>query len=69
MAFVKNHSTDHALLSIVDEIRSNIDKGLFSCGVFVDLKKPSTPLTMKIFWLNLITMVSGQLQMTGSDPT
>ena len=37
--FRKNHSTDHALLSIFEEIRSNIDKGLFSCGVFVDLEK------------------------------
>ena len=37
--FRKKHSTDHALLSIVEEIRSNLDKGLFSCGVFVDLEK------------------------------
>ena len=37
--FRKNHSTDHALLSIVEEIRSNLDKGLFSCGIFVDLEK------------------------------
>ena len=37
--FRKNRSTDHALLSIVEEIRYNLDKGLFSCGVFVDLEK------------------------------
>ena len=37
--FRKKHSTDHALLSIVEVIRSNLDKGLFSFGVFVDLEK------------------------------
>ena len=37
--FRKKYSTDDAILSIVEEIRSNLDKGLFSCGVFVDLEK------------------------------
>ena len=37
--FRKKHSTEHALLSIVDEIRKNLDKGIFSCGVFIDLEK------------------------------
>ena len=37
--FRKKYSTDHALLSIVEEIRQNLDNGLFSCGVFVDLEK------------------------------
>ena len=37
--FRKTYSTEHDRLSIVEEIKSNLDKGLFSCGVFVDLEK------------------------------
>ena len=37
--FRKQHSTSHALLSIIDEIRHNLDNNTFSCGVFVDLEK------------------------------
>ena len=37
--FRKGHSTNHALISIVEEIRTNLDKGLYTCGVFVDLEK------------------------------
>jgi len=37
--FRKNHSTNHALLGIVEKIRNNMDNGLFTCGVFVDLEK------------------------------
>ena len=31
-------STQHALIDIVDRTQLNIDK-LFSCGIFIDLKK------------------------------
>ena len=37
--FRKKNSTNHALLSIVEKIRSNLDKKMFSCGIFVDLEK------------------------------
>ena len=37
--FRKKYSTEHALLSIVEEIRNNLDNGEFSCGVFIDLEK------------------------------
>ena len=37
--FRKKHSTTHALLSMVETIRSNLDRKLYSCGVFVDLEK------------------------------
>ena len=37
--FRKKYSTNHALLSIVEKIRTNLDKKMFSCGVFVDLEK------------------------------
>ena len=35
----QRHSTEHAILDIVIAIKSNMDAGKFSCGVFVDLKK------------------------------
>ena len=37
--FRKSHSTQHAILDIVNSIQSNMDQGLFSCGIFIDLKK------------------------------
>ena len=37
--FRQGHSTEHAILDIVNAIQSNMDAGKFSCGVFVDLKK------------------------------
>ena len=37
--FRKSHSTQHAILDIINEIQSNMDKRLFSCGIFIDLKK------------------------------
>ena len=38
-SFCKAHSTQHAILDIVNTIQTNMDKHLFSCGVFIDLKK------------------------------
>ena len=37
--FRKKYSTNHALLSIVEEIRESLDKKSFACGVFIDLEK------------------------------
>ena len=37
--FRQAHSTEHAILDMVESIRTNMDKRLFSCGVFIDLKK------------------------------
>ena len=37
--FRKQRSTEHAILVIVNKIQSNMDKGMFSCGVFIDLQK------------------------------
>ena len=37
--FRKKHSTAHTLISLIEEIRSHLDKGQFSCGVFIDLQK------------------------------
>ena len=37
--FRKKYSTNHALISIVEQVRKNMDNKIFSCGVFVDLEK------------------------------
>ena len=33
------HSTDHAILYIIDKIQSAVESSLFSCGIFLDLSK------------------------------
>ena len=37
--FRDKHSTQHAILDIVNSIQKNMDNKLFSCGIFIDLKK------------------------------
>ena len=37
--FREKHSTNHALISITESIKSTIDDGNYGCGVFIDLKK------------------------------
>ena len=37
--FRKNHSTELALIEIVDQIRMSLNKGDMSCGIFIDLSK------------------------------
>ena len=39
MALEKNHSTEHALIELVDQIRLNMDKKQMTCGIFIDLSK------------------------------
>lgn len=37
--FRSKHSTIHALISLTENIRKNLDEGKFSCGIFIDLQK------------------------------
>ena len=37
--FRDKHSTQDAILDIVNTIQSNLDKQLFTCEIFIDLKK------------------------------
>ena len=64
--FREKHSTQHAVIDIVDIMQNNMDLKLFTCGIFLDFKKglryrQSFNLTKK----SLITMVSGASLMTG----
>ena len=37
--FRTNHSTNHALFSLTEEIRKALDSNNFACGIFIDLQK------------------------------
>ena len=37
--FRKKNSTAHSLIEITEKIKESIDKGLYGCGIFIDLKK------------------------------
>ena len=37
--FREKHSTQHAVIDIVNTIQNNMDLKLFTCGIFLDLKK------------------------------
>ena len=47
-SFRKAHSTQHAILDIVNAIQTNMDNRLFSCGIFIDLKKAFDTVDHKI---------------------
>ena len=36
--FRQQYSTFHALIILTEDIRKNLEKGNFGCGIFVDLK-------------------------------
>ena len=37
--FRSGHSTDHALVSLTENIKSSLDNNRFGCGIFIDLQK------------------------------
>ena len=46
--FRKKHSTNHALISITENIRNALDNNKISCGVFIDLQKAFDTVDHKI---------------------
>ena len=44
--FRERHSANHALISMTETIRNTIDNGNYGCGVFIDLKRPLTQLSI-----------------------
>ena len=44
--FRENHSTQHAIIGIVNVMQNNMDQKLFSSGIFLDFKRPLIPSTI-----------------------
>ena len=42
--FRKQHSTSHAIITLVEKVSKALDKGKIVVGVFLDLKRHSTQL-------------------------
>ena len=54
--FRKAHATHHAIIDIVGASQTNMDQRLFTCGIFVDLKKAFDTVNHKYFLINFIIM-------------
>ena len=39
MAFGSHYSTEHELISLIENIKKSIDNGEIACRVFIDLQK------------------------------
>ena len=46
--FRTNHSTEHALVSMTEKIKSTLDCNSFGCGIFVNLEKAFDTVTHSI---------------------
>ena len=46
--FRSNYSTNHALLSITEQIKGLVDSGNYVCGIFMDLEKAFDTVNHKI---------------------
>ena len=51
------HFTTHALIEITEKIKQACDSGQYACGVFLDLQRHLTLLTMIYFLENSVIIV------------
>ena len=55
--FRNNHSTSHALISLIDLIKKYLDNDFFICGVFIDLQKEFDTVKHEILRVKLVFTV------------
>ena len=67
--FRQRSSTFHALISVTEDIRKNLDKRNIGCGICVDLQKSFDTFEHDILLLNLNIMPYMVSQMNGLNPT
>ena len=63
--FRDKYSTQHATLDIVNTVQSNMDKKLYTCGIFIDLKKAfdtvnHSVLLRKLYHYGIRDVVNGR---------
>jgi len=63
--FRKNHSTNMAIITLVDKINSAIDNGDHVIGIFLDLRKAFDTVNHQILLKNCINMVLEESLLTG----
>ena len=63
--FSKIHSTQHAIITLVDRITSSIDSGDLVIGVFLDLKKAFDTVDHQILIKNRSLMESAVTRLNG----
>ena len=51
--FRNNHSTSHALISLIDLLQKYLDNDYFVCGVIIDLKKALDTVNHEVFLVKL----------------
>ena len=66
--FREKHSTNHALISMTESIKSTIDNGDYGCGVFIDLKNAFNSANHSILLKKWGTMVQEVLLLIGLYP-
>ena len=64
--FRKKHSTNHALISITEQIRDALDNNKTAVGVFVDFQKAFDTVNHSILIKNWTIMASEAVLTTGS---
>ena len=62
--FRTGHSTEHALVSLSEKIKSTLDSGKIGCGIFIDLQK-AFDTTIESYCKNWYIMVSGEFPCSG----
>ena len=61
--FRKRHSSEHAVLQLVDQVSNSFEKNLFTLGVFIDLSKAFDTINYNI----LIFKLQNRNRITGNN--